>query len=52
MLGNAAPRPHHPASGNPEEFEPGALPVEPDQGAVPSGIPEDPEHGRMVDPEA
>jgi hypothetical protein len=35
----------------PDEYEPGSLPVEPDQGVVPSGIPEDPERGRLVDPE-
>jgi hypothetical protein len=28
------------------------LPVEPDQGPVPPGIPADPEHDRVVDPEA
>jgi hypothetical protein len=36
----------------PDEDEPGALPVEPDQGAVPDHIPDDPEHDREIDPEA
>jgi hypothetical protein len=36
----------------PDEFEPGSLPVEPDEGPVPAGIPDDPEHDRVIDPEA
>ena len=32
--------------------EPGMLPVDPDQGPVPPIIPADPEHDRLVDPEA
>jgi hypothetical protein len=35
-----------------EQSDPGMLPVEPDQGLVPPAIPDDPEHDRMVDPEA
>jgi len=35
-----------------DELEPGQLPVEPDQGPVAPVIPEDPEHERVVDPEA
>lgn len=35
-----------------EDPEPGMLPVEPDQGATPPAIPADPEHDRLVDPEA
>ena len=34
----------------PDEFEPGAPPVEPDEGPVPASIPDDPEHDRVVDP--
>jgi hypothetical protein len=36
----------------PDEFEPGAPPVEPDEGPVPASIPGDPEHERVVDPAA
>ncbi len=36
----------------PDEFEPGAPPVEPDEGPVPAFIPDDPEHDRVVDPSA
>jgi hypothetical protein len=32
--------------------EPGILPVEPDEGMVQPAIPADPEHDRLVDPEA
>jgi hypothetical protein len=35
-----------------EDPEPGQLPVEPDEGPVGPAIPEDPEHDRVVDPEA
>jgi hypothetical protein len=31
---------------------PGSMPVDPDEGVVQPQIPEDPEHDRMVDPEA
>jgi hypothetical protein len=41
-----------PAEEAEEEFEPGMLPVEPDTGPVTPGIPDDPEHDRVVDPEA
>ena len=40
----------HPKTDVPDPFEPGALPVEPDQGPVPDNIPEDPEQGRVVQP--
>lgn len=54
---HAAPQPHkphhHPGHAqDPDDFEPSLLPIDPDQGPVPSGIPDDPEHDRMVDPEA
>lgn len=42
-------KPHHPNNDVPEEFEPGALPVEPDEGPVPADIPDDPEHERDID---
>ena len=35
-----------------EQSDPAMLPVEPDQGLVPPAIPDDPEHDRVVDPEA
>lgn len=42
--------PHRPNHDVPEEFEPGAPPVEPDEGAVPAQIPDDAEHERVVGP--
>jgi hypothetical protein len=45
-------KPHPPSNNVPDEFEPGAPPVEPDEGAVPSHIPDDPEHDRVIDPGA
>ena len=46
-------KPHHtPADQAENDPEPGMLPVEPDQGPVPPAIPADPEHDRLVDPEA
>lgn len=35
-----------------DEFEPGLLPVELDQGVVPAFIPDDPENDRMLGPDA
>jgi len=46
------PKPHHLNHDVPEEFEPGAPPVEPDEGPVPPLVPDDPEHDRVVDPAA
>ena len=43
-------KPHHPNNDVPEEFEPGAPPVEPDEGPIPPLIPDDPEHDRVIDP--
>ena len=37
-------RPHPPAHDDPDQFEHGSLPVEPDEGPVPPAIPDDPEH--------
>ena len=45
-------RPLQPEQDVPDEFEPGALPVAPDKGPMPVGIPDDPELDRVVDPEA
>ena len=44
--------PHHPNRDVPHETEPGSKPVDPDEGPVPAVIPDDPEHGRVIDPEA
>lgn len=47
--------PHKPHRSHVEESmdpEPGLLPVDPDRGLVPPVIPADPEHERVVDPEA
>jgi hypothetical protein len=46
------PKPHIPNSDVPEEFEPGAPPVEPDEGPVPDHIPDDPERDRVINPGA
>jgi len=43
-------KPYEPNNDVPERFEPGALPVGPDEGAVPAFIPDDPEHDRIIDP--
>ena len=45
-----SPTLHRPHKDLPEEFEPGAPPVEPDEGPVPAHIPDDPEHDRIIDP--
>ncbi len=37
---------------DPDESEPGMLPVDPDEGAIPPALPGDPEHDRIIDPEA
>jgi hypothetical protein len=36
-------RPHPPAHDDPDQFEPGSLPVQPDEGQVPAAIPDDSE---------
>ena len=43
-----SPTQHHPHTDVPEEFEPGAPPVEPDEGPVPAQLPDDPEQDRVV----
>ena len=46
------PKPHHPNNDVPEEFEPGAPPVEPDQGPVLPLIPDAPQQDRVTGPGA
>jgi hypothetical protein len=41
---------HDPNLDVPDEFEPGAPPVQPDEGPVPAIVPEDPEHERIIAP--
>lgn len=41
---NTQHRPHSPAHDDSDQFEPGSLPVEPDEGQVPEALPDDPEH--------
>lgn len=43
------PQHPHPNHDVPEEFEPGTLPLDPDEGPVPALIPDDPGHERVVD---
>jgi len=50
MTPTRIPKPHPPNQDVPEELEPGAPPIEPDEGPVPAFIPEDPEHERVIDP--
>ena len=45
-------KPHRHHGEDADDPEPGSMPVEPDQGPVPPIIPDDPEHDRIVDPEA
>jgi hypothetical protein len=52
MLTSAPRTPHHPHTEEPDDPEPGWLPIDPDEGPVPPIIPNDPEHERVVDPEA
>jgi hypothetical protein len=51
MTGRQTREPHPPAIEEPEELEPGQMPVDPDEVMVPTHIPEDEERGRLVDPE-
>lgn len=52
----SATKPRHPRPNQvidaEDQSDPAMLPVEPDEGMVPPAIPDDPEHDRMVDPEA
>ena len=51
MLTPTPHKPHRPNTEDPDDFEPGSQPVDPDEGPVPPNISEDPEHDRVVDPE-
>jgi hypothetical protein len=46
------PEPDHPNKDAPDERDPGAPPVEPDQGPTPGPFPDDLEHPRVIDPPA
>ena len=50
IIMNYSTTPHRPRKDLPEEFEPGAPPVEPDEGPIPAHIPDDPERDRVIDP--
>lgn len=45
---HTAHKPPQPNNDVPDEFEPGSMPVEPDQGPLPTGIPEEPEQGQLL----
>lgn len=45
-------KPHHPNNDVPEEFGPGAPPVDPDEGPIPAPVPEEPEYDRVINPGA
>jgi hypothetical protein len=49
LLSASAHRP--PPIDEPEDFEPGLPPIDPDDGVIPPLIPDDPEHDRVIDPE-
>ena len=51
MSNASSQKPRHPSNDVPDEFEPDALPVEPDEGLTPTHIPDDPELDRVVNPE-
>ena len=52
MLTHTSHKPHRTHANESDDPEPGSVPVDPDQGPVPPIIPGDPEHDRVVDPEA
>jgi hypothetical protein len=41
---------HRPNIDEPDDLDPGDLPVEPDEGPVPDHIPDDPENDRVISP--
>lgn len=43
-------QPHRPDTDVPDETDPGAPPVEPDEGPTPAQFPTDPEPERVLDP--
>lgn len=40
---HAPHRPHHPVNDVPDDSEPGSLPAEPDQGPIPTDVPDHPD---------
>ena len=52
MLHTPMHKPRHRDRDVPDELEPGAVPVEPDEGPVPASIPDDAEHDRVIEPTA
>lgn len=52
MVDHTPRKPHRsPEEQAEDEEEPGLLPVEPDEGPLPQGIPLDPEHDDVIEPE-
>lgn len=51
MLSHSLRKQRNTSPNTPDKADPAHLPVEPDEGPVPSNIPEDPESDRVVDPE-
>jgi hypothetical protein len=52
MKSHTPHKPHRTPATEGDDAEPGMLPVEPDKGPVQPAVPSDPEHDRVVDPEA
>ena len=52
MLNARLHKPYQPIQDVPDDLEPGALPVEPDEGPVPALIPDDPGQNPLIDPQA
>ena len=50
MLNARLHKPYQPIQDVPDDLEPGALPVEPDEGPVPVLIPDDPGQDPVIDP--
>ena len=51
MLNARLHKPYQPIQDVPDDLEPGALPVEPDEGPVPALIPDDPGQDPVIDPQ-
>jgi hypothetical protein len=49
MLATRSHQPPHPNKDVPDGFEPGSLPVEPDEGPVPALVPDEPENERVTE---
>jgi hypothetical protein len=52
MKSHTPHKPHRIPASEGDDAEPGMLPVEPDKGTLQPAVPADPEHDRVVDPEA